>query len=330
MFHRLGLLTLAVLLLGGCAAQPVPPVELPEATVLNGSASTSFSQIYFRWFNQLAVRDNVNVELSVVGSGEGIRRFLAGEIDFAGIDTPPSPQEIKEEARDLVAFPVTAGAIAVAYNLPGCDLRLSRKQLIDLFLGRITNFASLGCQNQPITVLHRRDSSGSTVTFTSALAAISPEWRQGPGAGRLVSWPVGQAVNGSDGMATMLSTTLGSVGYIESTYIRAPLQAAALQNRQGQFVRPDRSSGALALASFVLDSRLLGMAPDPASGYPIVNLNWMIAHTSGSSDRLQALKTSLTYILSQAGQDDAEQLGFVALPASIRERARGQLSRLAR
>ncbi|MFM7361213.1 MAG: substrate-binding domain-containing protein [Cyanobium sp.] len=330
MLRRLRLFSLATVLLVGCSVQSPPAAELGAATVLDGSTSTFSAQAYYRWFNQLAVRENVNVELAVVGSGESIRRFLAGSVQFAGTDSAPSAQEIRAAPRGLLAFPVTAGAIAVAYNLPGCQLRLSRAQLADLFLGQITNFAALGCGDQPITLLHRRDSSGTTANFTAALAAISPAWRQGPGSGRLVAWPLGQAVDDADGMASALAATPGAVGYVESLYIRPPLQAAALQNRAGRYVRPDAASGAQAVAGISLDSRLLGSNPDPADGYPIIALNWMLVPAAGSADRLPALRTSLAYILSRAGQDDAEQLGFVPLPVALRERALSQLGRLGR
>lgn len=322
--------SLGVALLGGCAVQPPPAADSDQPTVLEGSTSTFSAQAYYRWFNQLAVRENVNSELAVVGSGESIRRFLEGSVQFAGTDSPPSAQEIRGAAKGVLAFPVTAGAIAVAYNLPGCELRLSRTQLADLFLGRITNFAALGCRDQPINLLHRRDSSGSTANFTATLSAINPEWRRGPGTGRVVSWPVGQAVDGSDGMATALAVTPGSVGYVESLYIRAPLQAAALENRAGRFVRPDATSGAQALAHISLDNRLLGSNPDPPVGYPIVSLNWMLVPANGSAERLPALRTSLAYILSRAGQDDAELLGYVPLPSELRQRALRQLDRLGR
>jgi phosphate transport system substrate-binding protein len=320
----------AASLLGGCVQPTQQADSSSEATVLEGSVSTFAAHAYYRWFNQLAVGENINVELDAVGSGESIRRFLAGDVNFAGTDSPPSPQEIKAAPRGLLAFPVTAGAIAVVYNLPGCELRLSRSQLADLFLGRITNFANLGCQDQPITLLHRRDSSGTTANFTASLAAVSNEWRQAYGSGRLVTWPIGQAVDGSVGMAKALAAIRGSVGYIESQYTRLPIQAAILENRAGKFVLPDHSSGALAISSIDLDSRLLGTNPDPPDGYPIINIHWMLIPVSGSADRLPALKTSLSYILSQSGQDDAEQLGYLPLPASLRERALGQLGRLKR
>lgn len=323
---KLGVIALLV----GCSHQRQTSQASVEATVLHGTSSTFAAQAYFRWFNQLAVRENVNADLMVVGSGESIRRVLSGRVAFAGTDSPPSPQEIKAAPNGLLAFPVTAGAIAVAYNVPGCQLRLSRAQLADVFLGRISNFKSLGCRDQPITVLHRRDASGSTANFTAALSSISRTWREGPGAGRQVTWQVGQGVVSSEAMAAALAATPGAIGYVESTYIRTPIQAAALQNRAGQFVRPDAVAASKAVNSIPLDSRLLGTNPDPVEGYPIVNLNWMLVPARGSGDQLPALKTSLTYILSREGQDNAELLGYVPLPLELRQKALNQLGRIGR
>jgi phosphate transport system substrate-binding protein len=317
-------------LLSGCAAWPPAPADDQAAVLLRGTSSTFAASAYLRWFNQLAVHEAINAEIESVGSGQSIRAFLGGGVSFAGTDSPPSAQEIGSARRGLLAFPVTAGAIAVAYNLPGCDLRLSRSQLADLFLGRLVDFAQLGCRRQPITVLHRADASGSTANFTASLAAFSDAWRDGPGVGRQVRWPAGQPVQGSDAMALALAATPGSVGYIESAYIRPPLQAAALQNRQGQLLRPTAAAAAQALASIPLDRRLLGTNPDPPSGYPIVNLNWMLVPARDLGERREPLRTSLTYILSRAGQDDAELLGYVPLPLELRRRALDQLSRLGR
>lgn len=318
----------------GCSNQAKPnlqalkPVDRP-AVQLHGASSTFAAPVLLRWLNQLAVHQSIDAELDAIGSGASIRSFLAGSVDFAVTDSAPTNAEIHDAPQGMVAFPVTAGAIAIAYNLPGCDLRLSGEQLAEIYQGRITNFTTLGCANQAITVLHRSDDSGSTANLTASLSAFSQRWRQAIGSGRQVRWPVaGQPVIGSDGMASALQQTRGSIGYVEAAYVRPPLQAAALLNRAGQLVRPHASASALALSTIALDDRLLGSHANPPVGYPLVNFSWMLVPAHGLGPRLQPMIATLQHVLSQAGQDDAERLGYVPLPAELRQRALRQLNQL--
>jgi phosphate transport system substrate-binding protein len=299
-----------------------------EPLQLRGSTSSFAAPAYWRWFNGLAVREEINADLSVMSSGESIRSFIAGKVDFAGTDSAPTSAEMAQVRRGILAFPVTAGAIAIAYNLPGCKLRLTRQQLAKVFLGQIRNFVQLGCSSMPIVLLHRNDPSGSTANITATLASFSPQWKEGPGVGRLVRWPEGEGVRGSEGMAQYLLATPGSIGYIEAAYVRSPLQAAALENSSGDFHAPTAASAASSLLEIKLNQNLLGANPSPSRGYPIVSLNWMLVPRRGLNQRAEAVRTSLRYILSQAGQDDAELLGYVPMPVDLRERALRKLSEI--
>lgn len=74
-----------------------------------------------------------------MGSGEGQRRFLAGLVDFGASDAALSDEQMATVKAGARLVPVTAGIIALAYNLPGVDepLRLSRDVYVDIFAGRI-------------------------------------------------------------------------------------------------------------------------------------------------------------------------------------------------
>jgi phosphate transport system substrate-binding protein len=85
-----------------------------------------------------------------VGSGAGVRQFIAGTVDFAASDVPMKAEEIAKVTRGVIQLPMTAGAIAVAYNHKGCELKLNQGQLADIFLGKIRNFQPLGCAAKPI------------------------------------------------------------------------------------------------------------------------------------------------------------------------------------
>ena len=327
-FQNKILIGIAFALLTSCSTNEKLKTQDRHPLTLQGTSSTFGLQAYLRWFNQLAVHEDIYAEIDSMGSGQSIRTFLNGTNDFAGTDDPPSAQEIQKASKGVLAFPVTAGAIAVAYNAPGCDLRLRPSQLSGIFLGNIDNFSQLGCDDVPITVLHRDGESGSTESFTSALSSMDSDWKNGPGNGRSVQWPVGEAVKGSDGMATALQSTPGSIGYIEAAYIREPLQVAALRNRRGDYVRPTQDAARAAVSTIRLNERLVGTNPDPNHGYPIVTLNWMLVPARGLGSNVEAIRRSLEFILSNHGQDDAERLGYVPLPNQLRERSLKQLSKL--
>lgn len=95
-------------------------------TTLNGSGASFPASIYQRWFQDLAAQ-GVKVNYQSVGSGAGVRQFQAGTVDFAASDKPLDAKDAAAIKRGVVQLPLTAGAIAVAYNLPGCKLKLSQE-----------------------------------------------------------------------------------------------------------------------------------------------------------------------------------------------------------
>ena len=153
---------------------------------LQGAGATFPAPIYLRWFQDLAAKGSVKVNYQSVGSGAGIRQFDAATVDFAASDKPLSEADAAAVKRGAVQVPMTAGAIAVAYNNPGCELKLSQQQLVSIFEGKITNYSDLGCGDQAIKVVYRSDGSGTTYNFTKSLSAFSPAWAAGPGSGKSI------------------------------------------------------------------------------------------------------------------------------------------------
>ena len=128
---------------------------------LNGAGASFPAAIYQRWFQELQP-EGVTVNYQSVGSGAGVRQFTAGTVDFGASDKPMKDTEIAKVSRGVLQIPMTAGAIAVAYNLDGCDLKLNQEQLANVFLGKIKNFSEIGCADQAITIVRRSDGSGTT------------------------------------------------------------------------------------------------------------------------------------------------------------------------
>lgn len=208
---------------------------------LSGAGASFPAAIYTRWFQELAPQ-GIQVNYQSVGSGAGVRQFQAGTVDFGASDAPMKPEDIAKVSRGVLQIPMTAGAIAVAYNLPGCDLKLTQEQLADIFLGKIKNYSEVGCDDKAISVVRRSDGSGTTYNFTKHLSAISDAWKNGPGTGKSVAWPTGVGAKGNEGVAAQLNQIDGGLGYVEVAYVKGKLQAAALANASGEQVKPTNES----------------------------------------------------------------------------------------
>ena len=293
------------------------------------AAGASFpAGLYQRWFADLASKDKIRVNYQSVGSGAGVRQFQAGTVDFAASDKPLDAKDAAAIKRGVVQLPLTAGAIAVAYNLPGCKLKLSQEQLVQIFEGKIRNFQQLGCADQPIQVVVRSDGSGTTYNFTNSLAAFGPSWKKGPGVGKSVNWPTGVGAKGNEGVAASLLQTKGSIGYVEAAYVRGVLQAAAIANRAGSFSLPDAANASQALATINLGDDLTGNDPNPSAGYPIVTFTWVLLYKDGNAAKLPALQRTFNYALSEAAQKQAPSLGYIPLPAPVLAKAKDALARV--
>ena len=286
------------------------------------AAGASFpAAIYQRWFQGLSPQ-GVNVNYQSVGSGAGVRQFTAETVDFGASDKPMKPEAIAKVSRGVVQIPMTAGAIAVAYNNPGCDLSLTQKQLAGIFLGQITNYSELGCADKAINVVHRSDGSGTTFNFTKHLEAISPEWKKDVGADKSVKWPTGVGAKGNEGVSAQLNQIAGGIGYVELAYVKGDLQAAAVQNASGEQVKPTNATASEALGSIDLGPDLIGSNPNPKEGYPIVTFTWVLAYETGNDDKTALLKKTFNYMLSEEAQSQAPDLGYVSLPPEVVSQAK--------
>lgn len=311
--------------IGLLAAASTPALANPT---INGSGATFPAPIYQRWFADYAKETGKRVNYQSVGSGAGVRQFIAGTVNFGASDEPIKASEAAKVKRGVVQIPMVGGTIAIAYNKPGCNLKLTQKQAVDVFSGRITDWKQVGCAAGPMRVVYRSDGSGTTYAFTNSLDAFGG-WT--PGVGKSVKWLTGVGAKGNEGVSGQIRQTPGAIGYVNTGFVRANrLQAAALQNKAGQFVLPTAKSGAIALNGIKLDSNLAGENPNPtASGaYPISTLTWVLAYKTGNGANAPAIREALNYMLSGKAQLIADDLGYVPLSGSILNRSRIAVKRI--
>ena len=298
------------------------------ADTLNGAGATFPAPFYQSAFASLAGQGQ-KVNYQSVGSGAGVKQFIKGTVDFGATDEPIKASDAAKVKRGVIQFPVVGGTIAIAYNKADCaELKLTQKQLVEVFLGQIKTWEALKCGKGPITVAHRSDGSGTTFSFTNSLSEFSPAWKLG--AAKSVQWPVGVGGKGNEGVAGVLTNTPGSIGYVNQAFVKGPLKAAAIQNRSGAFVKPGLKGGMAALSNIQLDGNLAGESPNPAgaTSYPIATLTWILAYEKGNGLKAGAVRKALLYLLSPAARNRADDLGYVPLSNSLLAVSRKAVARI--
>ena len=155
---------LAALTLPGCAE---------ARTRLSGAGASFPSKIYSRWFSDYAKSGGHRVNYQAIGSGSGRKAFLDATVDFGASDDPMKKGDIAKAKRGLVQIPMTGGTIAFGYNMPGCDLKLTQEQAVQVAIGEINNWNQVGCDDQKMTWVYRSDGSGTTAAFANSMQAFS-------------------------------------------------------------------------------------------------------------------------------------------------------------
>lgn len=320
-------------------AQPTTRPPNPSLSQLAGGqeitiqgAGASFPQpLYQKWgteFNK--IYPNVRFNYQSVGSGAGIKQFIAGLVDVGASDIPILDRDMAKVGRGVLMLPLTGGALVLSYNLGNItNLYLSRASYINILAGRITRWndpaiskdnPNLSLPDLDILLLHRSDESGTTEILTRHLSAISKEWRDSLGTGRTVTWRRGLGVRGSEGVVAEIQGNLGSIGYVEYGYaVQNKLSTATLENRAGRAVTPAVARQTSALSRIRLENNLVGIDPDPLGGdsYPIVAYTWLLVYRDyPTPNRGTVIQTFLRWALTQ-GQAFSPELGYIPLPENV-------------
>jgi phosphate transport system substrate-binding protein len=336
------LVAISLATLPGCSSKPPDTNQNAVSSggiQLKGAGSTFSSILFKSWFNTFhGNHPNVVVTYDVVGSGEGVRRFIGqnvadkDKVDFGASDSAMSDGQLAMVSKGVVMVPVTAGGIVLAYNLPGFkgELKLSREAYAGIFLGHITNWNDLritksnpGVKFPDLTIVTvvRQDSSGTTFAFTKHLDAISPEFQSKFGPGTLINWP-GDAMRapGNEGVAARIQQSVGSIGYIEYGFSRQlDLPVATLENRDGKYVKPAEPNFIAGLASAQFPENLRVFVPDPSgpNSYPIVSYSWVLLRKNNPEAEKAKMLRELFAWCVQDGQQYSSSLGYVQLPAPV-------------
>jgi len=316
------------------AALALGALALPAAAQkLTGAGATFPYPIYSKWFDMYKEKTGIEINYQSIGSGAGIQQVKAGTVDFGASDAALSAVQLKDMPRKVVHIPTVAGAVALAYNLPGmsAQLKMTPEIITDIYMGKITvwNDKKIAAANPgvempaaPILPVHRSDGSGTTNIFVTYLASVSAPWKEMVGVGTSVSWPAGVGGKGNDGVAGVVRQTPGAIGYVELAYAEQnKLSVALLRNKAGSFVAPSLASTTAAvqssLAMLAKDVRApIANAASPEA-YPIAGMTYLLVYQDQKDPvKAKALVDFIAWAMHD-GQAVVEELNYAKLPESV-------------
>jgi phosphate transport system substrate-binding protein len=283
-----------------------------------------------------------NLSYNPTGSGAGVNQFIAGQVDFAGSDSPLSkdqPAQAAKRCGDNPAWnlPLVFGPVALAYNLPGVDkVAVNADVLAKIFSGGITTWndpaiaalnAGVTLPDTKITPIYRSDSSGTTDNFQKYLTTAAPQsWTKG--AGKEFQGGAGEGAQKSAGVVQAVQATPGSIGYVEKGFAdQAKLPSVAIDTGSGAVALTNESAAAaIAAAKFAADGNDLALdlksiyGTTAAGAYPLVLATYEIVCSKGyNADTAGAVKSFLT-VAANDGQAGLADAGYIALPDSFKQR----------
>ena len=350
---KTAIVSIAMCALAGCGSKKesggepkgsgaTPPPSAGAANV-NGSGST-FQKVFQEVAIESFTKTNPKVKINYGGGGSG-----KGRQDFADMVTDygctdgafKDEDKAKIKGGEFVYVPILLGAITLSYNVEGVDkLQLSAETAAKIFQREIKkwNDPAIAADNPgaklpdaDIVVAHRSDGSGTTQQFTLYLEkAAGAAWKLKSGS--TVEWPADtQAGNGNSGVAQIVKSTKGAIGYVDLPDAKASgLKYASIKNGAGKYVEPTAQSAQAAGEGIEVKDDLTFISVNAAGDttYPITAPTWCMAYTK-PADKAKgaALKAYFQFMVTD-GQKLIPELDYAPLPKALQDKAIAQVGKL--
>lgn len=219
---------------------------------------------------------DVKISVQGGGSGIGIAGIIDGTCDIGDSSRSMKEQELSNAVNKGVnpkANFVAMDGIAVIVHPSNKISGLTKNQLKDIYIGKISNWSALGGASQKIVVVSRDSSSGTFESF-GEMALDKAKVR---------SDALMQASN--QAIASTVAKTPGAIGYVGLGYISSQVKALVLDG--------------------VMPSNTTVLSNKYKLGRPL------FMYTNGTPQGV--VKDFLDFVLSEDGQKLVEEAGFVAL-----------------
>ncbi|WPR72048.1 PstS family phosphate ABC transporter substrate-binding protein [Flavobacterium sp. NG2] len=230
------------------------------------------------------MKNDANVSITVVGggSGVGLTALIDGTTDIAMASRDLKTDEklkFAESKTEIEKVIIAFDALAVIVNPANGVSKLTREQLEKIYTGEIKNWKEVGGADEKI-VAYSRESSSGTYEFFKEEVMDKKNY-----ATDILSLPATGAI------VQAVGQTKGAIGYVGLAYETKEVKQVAVSYDQGKnFIEPSVAS-----------------AKDKT--YPISRpLFYMYNKTNAAK-----VKSIIDYALSEAGQKNVSEIGYVPL-----------------
>ena len=230
----------------------------------------------------MTLNPNARVTVTGGGSGVGISALLDETTDIAmasrGIKFSEK-MKAKAAGEELEEIPVAYDALAVVVHPSNPVKQLTRRQLEDIFRGKITNWKQVGGDDRKIVVYSRETSSGTYEFFKESVLKNKNYMSSS------LSMPATGAVIQS------VSQTKGAIGYVGLAYLSPRVKAIAVSYDDGKhYVLPSLENGKKKL-------------------YPVVRPLYYYYNVKNK----EAVTPLIQFILSPEGQEIIKKSGYIPI-----------------
>ena len=320
-----------LLAVAGFAALPV------AAQDVTGAGATFPAPLYAKWADAYNKATGARINYQSVGSGAGIRQTKGKTVDFGASDMPLKDEDLEKDG--MLQFPTVIGGVVPIVNIAGIQpgqVRLTGQLLGDIYLGKITkwNDPALTALNPgvplpaaDIQVVRRADGSGTSFIFTNYLSKVNAEWKSKVGEGTAVNWPVGAGGKGNEGVAAFVQRLPNSIGYVEYAYVKQnKMTFTLMRNKEGNFVPPSEEAFKAAAAGADWNKTFYQITTDQPGkdAWPLTNPTYILMYKTQDKPANAAAALKFFDWAFRNGDKAADDLDYVALPASVKELVRRQ------
>ena len=310
-----------------------------QAADITGAGATFPYPVYAKWAEAYKRETGIGLNYQSIGSSGGIRQINARTVTFGATDAPVSGENLDKLAQ--VQFPAIIGGTVPVVNLDGFrpgELRITGPVMAEVFMGTIAKWNDPKLQalnpgkklpDQPITVVHRADGSGTTFNWTDYLSTVSKEWADKVGRGAAVKWLAATAVGGkgNEGVAANVNRIKGSIGYVEYAYVKKNnMTFMQLQNKSGRWVSPDDLTFAAAADGadwFSVPGMGLSIVDQAnPNAWPVSSASFIIMYRDPADKRASQEVIKFFDWAFRNGAKMSADLDYVHLPATLQTQIR--------